>query len=80
MNKPIGYGTERPENPLDEVVNDKANLNLDLVLSKAPSAITDADLDALIHSMRHKRALFIQAEAEKRGGTAELPTEETPEW
>lgn len=47
-------------NPLDEIVDDARNLSLNDALTKAPSLITDADIDAAIARARADRAMFIR--------------------
>lgn len=53
-------------NPLDEVVNSPGATDLDRVLARAPSLVSDKDLDAVIAGMRERRGLFIAAEQKKQ--------------
>lgn len=75
---PTGFGEERT-NPLAEVIGDPENVTLDRVMAVAPSQVSDKDLDALIHSMRNRRSMFIRLEEEKKEPDVPEPRE-IPEW
>lgn len=51
--------------PTEKAIKDADQLTLDRVLSKAPSLITDGDLDALVVGLRNQRSQFIAADAKK---------------
>lgn len=51
--------------PTEKEIADADQLTLDRVLSKAPSLITDDDLDDLVVALRNQRSRFIAADAKK---------------
>lgn len=53
------------KSPIEQASERHDQLTLDRVLQKAPSLITDGDLEDLVVALRNQRARFIAADAKK---------------
>lgn len=67
------------KNPIEEITADEDAVTIDRVMSKAPSAVSDADLTALVEAMRRDRIRFIAAEAKKQERAEGLDVESSDE-